>query len=247
MVAVSAGNHAQAVAFAARTLGFDTLILMPESTPGNYLEQTASYGARIELVPSFAAGVEKAAYYESEGRVLVHPFDDPFVVAGQGTIGLEIYEDVPQVTDVIVSIGGGGLAAGVAVALRSLKQDVRIWGVETLGADSMAAAFDAGRVIELPRITSIAATLGAPSVAEINYRLAKEHLESVTVVSDREAIESAVHQLEYSKVLAEPAAACTLAAADRLKANFSPKSHVVLILCGGNISLADLLKFRSLD
>lgn len=138
IVAVSGGNHAKAVAYAAQTLGFKALILMPEVTPQNYISETKSYGAEVRLFPTMAEAFKQAKEYECAGRIYVHPFDDAAVVAGQGTIGLEILEDAPQVTDVIVSIGGGGLAGGVAAAIKSQKPNVKIWGVETKGAESMA-------------------------------------------------------------------------------------------------------------
>ncbi|HTK38063.1 MAG TPA: threonine/serine dehydratase [Pyrinomonadaceae bacterium] len=244
IVAVSAGNHAQAVAYAARALGQKALILMPDSTRQNYLDKTRAFGAEIKLFPTIAKAFAAAEGYQSEGRVYVHPFDDPFVIAGQGTIGLEILEDVPDVTDVVVSIGGGGLAGGIALAVKSLDPNVNIWGVETKGADSMAQALAAGTIVELPSITSIAKTLGAPSVGRLTFELAKKYFRSVTVVDDSEAITELFYLLDKIKVLAEPAASCTLAAAERLKENFDKTSKVVLVLCGGNIGLDDLCNLR---
>jgi threonine dehydratase len=242
IVAVSGGNHAKAVAFAAKTLDQKALILMPEVTPQNYINETKAYGAEVELFPTMVEAFKRAKEYESEGRVYIHPFDDEVVIAGQGTIGLEILEDVPQVTDVIVSIGGGGLAGGVAAAIKAIKPGVKIWGVETKGAESMAKALEAGHIVELEEITSIARTLGAPAVAPITFKLARKYLSSVTVVSDDEAIEELFYILEHAKVLTEPATSCTLAGANRLRANFTAESHVVLILCGGNIGLSDLFQ-----
>lgn len=244
VVAVSAGNHAQAVAYAAKVLCLKALILMPEDTPENYIAKTKAYGAEVELHPTISAAFDAAREYERAGSVFVHPFDDRDVVAGQGTVGLEIVEDVPQVTDIIVSIGGGGLAGGVAAAVKSIKPNVRIWGVETYGAHSMSLALEADRVVELTEITSIARTLGAPKVGELNFALAKEYLSGVTVVSDGEAIAEMICLLDKAKVLAEPASSCTLAAAERLRENFGADSHVVLILCGGNIGLNDLFELR---
>src|SRR5258708_31365226 len=138
IVAVSGGNHAQAVGYVARALGLRSLVLMPESTPRNYVDATRGYGAEIKFAASAAAAFSEVAEFERAGWVYIHPFDDALVMAGQGTLGLEILEDVPQVTDVIVSIGGGGFMAGVATAIKSLKPAARIWGVETEGADCMA-------------------------------------------------------------------------------------------------------------
>lgn len=236
VVAVSGGNHAQAVAYAARQLGLNAVLIMPESTPQNYVDATRGYGATLILSPTIAEAFQKAGEYKDKGRSFFHPFDDEVIVAGQGTVGLEIIEDAPQTTDVIVSIGGGGLAGGVATALKSVNPAVRVWGVETVGADAMSHALEAGRPVEVA-VTSIAKTLGAPYVTELTLGLAQEYFESVTIVTDREAVEALVFIAERLKVLTEPAASCTLAAADRLRDNFTRDSHVVLIFCGGNVSI----------
>lgn len=245
VVAVSAGNHAQAVAYAAKILGLKALILMPESTPQNYIEKTLGHGAEVKLFPTLADAFDAASSFEDEGYTYVHPFDDRDVIAGQGTIGLEVLEDVPEVTDVIVSIGGGGLSGGVACAIRSQKPEVNVWGVETNGAHSMSAALEAGKLVSLSEITSIARTLGAPRVGALNFELAKEYLSGVTVVEDNEAVNEMFCLLDKAKVLTEPATSCTLAAAEKLKDKFSPSSHVVLVLCGGNIGLDDLFSYRN--
>jgi threonine dehydratase len=240
VVAVSGGNHAQAVAYASSVLGVRSVVLMPQSTPQNYVDATREYGATVELLPTIAAAFEEIKRYQSEGMVFVHPFDDDLVMAGQGTLGLEILEDLPAATDVILSIGGGGLAGGISTAVKAKNPDVKIWGVETVGADAMSQAVAAGHPVQLPAITSIAKTLGAPSVSDETLLLAKQNLESVTVVTDAEAMDSLRFILERLKVLTEPAASCTLSAARRLQLNFGPDSNLVLILCGGNFSVADL-------
>src|SRR5262252_7597093 len=240
VVAVSGGNHAQAVGYAARVLGLKAIIMMPQKTPANYIEATKGYGAEIMVTPTVGEAFAEAARYRSQGWCEVHPFNDPLVMAGQGTLGLEIVEDLPDLTDVIVSIGGGGLMGGVATAVKSLKPGARIWGVETVGADCMSRAIAAGHVVEMPAITSIAKTLGAPSASEETLALARKYLERVTVVTDAEALSDLRLILERTKIITEPAASCTLAAARHLQSNFSKESHVALILCGGNIALADL-------
>jgi len=242
IVAVSGGNHAQAVAYAARTLGLKSIILMPESTPANYVDATRGYGAEIHFAANVGAAFAEVAEYERQGWAYIHPFDDPVVIAGQGTIGLEILEDVPQVTDIIVSVGGGGLIGGIATAVRSLKPSVRMWGVETEGADCMSKSLAAGHVVTLEAITSIARTLGAPAPSELTLAMAQSLLENVTVVSDAEALVALRFLLERLKVLTEPAASCTLAAAERLKDQFSKERHVVLVLCGGNMPFEDLAR-----
>ena len=243
VVAVSGGNHAQAVAYAGKLLGCRTVILMLHTTPRNYLDATRGYGSEVVQFDEISQAFAKVREYEHDGMLFVHPFDDPLVMAGQGTLGLEILEDVPQLTDVFVSIGGGGLMSGTAVAIRSQKH-VRFWGVETEGADAMARALDAGHPVEI-RPTSIAKTLGAPAVSETTLAIAKQYLASITVVSDKEAVQALALLLERTKVLTEPSASCTLAAAIRMKQHFRPEHHVALILCGGNLGVDDLCEYHA--
>jgi threonine dehydratase len=245
VVAMSGGNHAQAVAYAAKTLGLKALICMPKSTPKNYVDATRGYGAEIEFVDTAGEMTAAMEAYGRQGWAIVHPFDDPLVMAGQGTAGLEIMEDLPDTTDLIVSIGGGGLMGGLATALKSLKPNVRIWGVQTDGANAMAEALAAGHPVTIPAITSIARTLGAPVVSDETLRLAQLYLENVTVVTDAEAFAALRFLLARTKMLTEPAASCTLAAAERLRAHFGPDRHVVLFLCGGNLGVDDLCQFVS--
>lgn len=243
VVAVSGGNHAQGVAYAATTLGVRSLILMPANTPQNYLDAARGYGAEIELLPNIADAFAAVEAHTNNGLTFVHPFDDELVIAGQGTVGLEILEDCPQVTDVFASIGGGGLAAGVAIAVRSSSssgEKPRAFGVETEGADAMAQAIAAGHPVELPAITSVAKTLGAPAVTERTLKLVQDHLESVTVVSDEEALRELKYIADRLKVVCEPASSCNLAALERLRDKFTPDSHVVIVLCGGNFSIESL-------
>jgi threonine dehydratase len=243
VVAVSGGNHAQGVAFAARQLGITATIVMPASTPRNYLDATRGYGAEVRLVPDIRTAFAEAERLGREGRVLVHPFDDPLVAAGQGTVGLEILEDLPGVTRVYASIGGGGFIGGVAAALKAIKPEVTVIGVETHGADAMAQSLAAGRLVELPAITSVARTLGAPKVSEFTLNLARTLLREVIVVDDAAAVAALFYLLERTKQLTEPAASCCLAAALQQREQFAPADQVVLVLCGGNVSGEDLAGF----
>jgi threonine dehydratase len=245
VVAISGGNHAQAIAYASNVLDVDAVVLMPQTTPQNYLEATRNYGATVDLQPTIKDAFNKIKEYESQGRVFIHPFDDPLVMAGQGTLGIEIMEDLPETTDIIISIGGGGFEGGVSTAVKAIKPGVRIWGVETVGADTMSQALKAGHPVELGAITSIAKTLGAPSVSDRTLALAQKNLEEVIVVTDDEAVQQLKFILERLKVLTEPAASCTLAAALRLKDKFKKDNNLVLIFCGGNLSVEDLCKYIS--
>jgi threonine dehydratase len=203
---------------------------MPESTPRNYVEATRGYGAEVKFAASAAAAFAEVAAFEQEGWAYVHPFDDLLVMAGQGTVGLEILEDVPQVTDVVISIGGGGFAAGVATAIKSLKPGGRVWGVETEGP-IVSKSIAEGKIVTLDAITSIARTLGAPAPSETTFALAKELFESVTVVSDREAMDSLRFILERLKVMTEPQPPYS-----PRRTGFArnlPEQHVVLVFCGG--------------
>lgn len=243
-VAVSGGNFAQAVAYAGTMLGVTTTVCMPAYTPKNYVEATRGYGAQVELLPEMALAFSQAEEYGRQGRALLHPFEDRNQMIGCGTIALEIVEDIPDVTDVVISIGGGGLFGGITAAFQSLKPEVRVWGVETKGAEAMGAALKAGKVVPIVP-TSLARTLGAPYVAALALELMQRHPERYVVVTDQEAIEAQRFLLERAKVLTELAASCTLAAAEKIKDNFGPDRHVVLLLCGGNESLSNLVSYAT--
>jgi threonine dehydratase len=239
VVAFSGGNFAQGVAYAGNLLHVDSVICMPSYTPSNYVDATKSYGAKVKFAPDAQSSIAMAEGYKAEGYVYLHPYDNPNQMAGNGTIGLEILEDVPQVTDIFVSIGGGGLIAGISVAVKAIKPDVRIWGVETEGADTMGKALQAGQVVQFTP-TSLAKTLNAPNVAEDALRIAERYLAEHVVVSDLEAIADQKFLLERAKVLTELAASCTLAAARKMRQRFKENDHVVLLLCGGNESLENM-------
>ena len=245
VVAVSGGNFAQAVAYAGSVLGVRTRIIMPEYTPKNYVEATQSYGAKVELLPDIASAFETAEQYQLKGWNYFHPYDDREAKQGYGTIGLELLEDIPELTDVFISVGGGGLISGIAIAIKELKPSVSVWSVETEGADALGQALHAGEVVQI-QPTSLAKTLGAPNVAADALLVAQQHVKSHTVVSDKEAFEAQKLLLERVKVATELAASCTLAAARRHQAQFTNDNHVALILCGGNISLDDLIEYKRL-
>jgi threonine dehydratase len=245
VVALSGGNFAQGVAYAGNLLGVETVICMPDYTPANYITATKSYGASIKMVPDLDAAFVMVKEYQKRGYSFLHPFDSPYQMAGTGTISIEILEDLPEVTDIFISIGGGGLIAGNLVAMKSLKPDVRVWGVETEGSPTMKAALDAGKVVHITP-NSLAKTLGSPYIAEDALSLAQQYLEELILVSDQEAIEDQRFLLERTKVLTELAASCTLSAARRVKDRFSEDRHVVLLLCGGNESLENMIGYTKI-
>ena len=243
VVAVSGGNFAQGVAYAGQVLGVHTLICMPGYTPRNYIEATQAYGADVKLSPTYLEAQALAQSYQRQWLTFLHPYDNPNQMAGNGTIGLELLEDLPGLTDVIISIGGGGLIAGIIIAIKAIKPEVRIWGVETEGSDTMGQALKAGKVVQITP-TSLAKTLGAPVIAQDALLLAQKYLERHILVSDKDAFEAGLFLMERAKVITELAASCTLAPADRLNGGFSKRDQVVLLLCGGNASLDNLMDYH---
>ncbi|HEX6886388.1 MAG TPA: threonine ammonia-lyase [Planctomycetota bacterium] len=244
LVAASAGNHAQGVALAARLLGTSAVIVMPEATALNKIRRTQGYGA--EVVLHGASWDEAQARAEelarAQGATLIHPFDDPLVIEGQGTVGLEILEDLPEVRTVVVPIGGGGLAAGIALAVKAVRPAVRLVGVQAEGAAPMAASFARGtRVVEAqPRTIADGIRVGAPGVH--TFELVKQHYDEVVTVSDAEITDAVVQTLEKSKVVAETAAVVGMAALAAGKLAVRADEQVCAVVSGGNIDLNQLAR-----
>lgn len=245
VVAVSGGNFARAVAYASQVLGVDAIVCMPENAPQGSIAATRNYGAQVELVADVTVAFARADELVAQGRTSLHPFDSPNQHAGNGIVAVEIMEDCPDITDILISIGGGGLIAGMIVALKALKPSIRIWGVETSGAQTMKTALDAGHIVNI-KPTSLSKTLSAPFVGEDALQLCRDHLEDLLIVSDQDAIIAQQTIIENDKITPELAASCTLAAADKIKDKFTPDRHVVLLMCGGNDSVADLVKYSTL-
>ncbi|MGW7720589.1 pyridoxal-phosphate dependent enzyme, partial [Streptomyces chartreusis] len=178
------------------------------------------------------------------GLTLVHPFDDPLVIAGQGTVGLELDADAGELTDVIVSVGGGGLIAGIAAALRARRPDVRIWGVETEGAEAMSQALAAGGPVPV-ELASIVSTLSAPTVSQLTYDHVSAQVDEVLVVPDREAVRGVLDLAEHTKVWTEPAAGCLLPAARRVLERVGGGARLGLVVYGGNATTSDVLRWAT--
>lgn len=245
VVTVSGGNHAIAVALVAQALGTRARVLMPEATPPLNIELTRQAGGEVELCADSVAAFAKADDYASRGMVHVHSYDDPAIIAGHGTLGLELASDAGGRLDhVFISIGGGGFAAGVGAALKGLDPAVRLHGVETEGATTMTQALEAGKPVPI-RPTSIARTLGAPFATERTLAAARQFLEEIVTVPDAEAVRELVWVLQNGRVLLEPAAACVVAAALARKDSFQPGERVCLVLCGSNVALEDIARWRS--
>ena len=244
-VAISGGNFAQGAAYASSVLGMDIIVCMAEDTPKNYVDATRGYSATIDFSRDIQAAFNRYNELAEQGRIALHPFDNHYQMSGAGTVALEIFEDLPEITDLVISIGGGGLISGNTVAIKGLKPEVRVWGVETERAATMKSAMDAGKVVNITP-TSMSKTLGAPLVAQDALTIAQEHLEELLIVSDKQAIDAQQLILERTKVLPELAASCTLAAAEKIKDRFGPDDHLVLLMCGGNESVASLVKYAKM-
>ena len=245
VVAVSGGNFARAVGYCSGVLGVDAIVCMPENAPQGSIDATRDYGAEVELLPDAVAAFARADEWVTQGRTSLHPFDNPAQMAGNGTVGLEILEDCPQMTDIIVSIGGGGLIAGIICAIKAVKSAVRIWGVEPEKAPTMERALAAGKIVNITP-TSLSKTLGGPFVGQTGLELCQTHLDDVIIVSDLDMITAQQVMLEGEKVFAELAAASTLAAAETIKDRLSDEDHLVLLICGGNDSVADVAAFAQM-
>ncbi|WP_142148868.1 threonine/serine dehydratase [Streptomyces sp. SLBN-31] len=240
VVAVSGGNHGIALAVMAAALDVKATVVMPRSAPARAVEIARESGASLRLTDDMAGAFALMTRLQEEGLTLVHPFDDPVVIAGQGTVGLEFAADAGELTDVLVSIGGGGLISGVAAALRRRRPDVRIWGVETEGAEAMSRALGAGGPVPVA-LSSLVSTLSAPSVSQLTYEHVSALVDDVLVVPDREAVRGTLDLADHAKVWAEPAAGCLLPAARRVLERVGEEARLGLVVCGGNATTGDVM------
>ncbi|MFC5854255.1 threonine/serine dehydratase [Streptomyces chlorus] len=244
VVAVSGGNHGIAVAVMAAALDVKSTVVMPRSAPARSVEVAETAGASVRLADDMEGAFALTTRLQQEGLTLVHPFDDPVVIAGQGTVGLEFAEDAGDLTDVLVSIGGGGLVSGVAAALRARRPGIRIWGVETEGAQAMSEALLAGGPVPVG-LSSIVSTLSAPAVSQLTYEHVSELVTEVLVVSDREAVRGSLDLADHAKVWTEPAAGCLLPAARQVLERVGEGAGIGLVVCGGNAATGDMIAWAS--
>lgn len=244
VVAVSGGNHGIAVAVMASALDVKATVVMPRSAPARAVEVAETAGASVRLADDMDGAFALMTRLQQEGLTLLHPFDDPVVIAGQGTVGLEFADDAGDLTDVLVSIGGGGLIAGVAAALRARRPGVRIWGVETEGAQAMSAALAAGGPVPVA-LSSIVSTLSAPAVSQLTYEHVSALVTEVLVVPDREAVQGSLDLADHAKLWTEPAAGCLLPAARRVLERVGEGARIGLVVCGGNATTGDMTAWAS--
>ena len=241
VIACSAGNHAQGVAFAARDMGIPATICIPAGAPLSKIEATRSYGANVVLVPGVYddAHAEAVRLRDEQGLTFIHPFDDERVMAGQGTIGLEIAEQLPDVDAVLVPIGGGGLIAGVASALRQLKPACRIIGVQAAGAASMADSLRAGHILTLPEVHTVADGIQVKTPGEKTFAICREAVDEVVTVGEAEIASAILTVLERQKLMVEGAGAVGVAAAMYGELDLRGKT-VCALLSGGNLDVTML-------
>ncbi len=241
VIACSAGNHAQGVALGATHNGIKSLICLPAGAPISKIEATKGYGAEVCLVP----GVYDDAYaraielQKEHGYSFVHPFDDPKVIAGQGTIGLEILEQMPDVEAVVVPIGGGGLISGVAYAVKTLRPDVKVYGVQSSGAPSMAASLKEGKLCHLNDVSTIADGIAVKEPGVNTFDMCSRYVDEVVTVSDDEIAAAILALIEQQKLIAEGAGAVAVAAVMFDKLPVEGKKTVCLV-SGGNIDVNTL-------
>lgn len=238
VIACSAGNHAQGVALGASRNGIKSIICLPAGAPISKVEATKGYGAEVCLVPgvyddAYAKAVELK---EEKGYTFVHPFDDEKVIAGQGTIGLEIIEDFPEVEAVIVPIGGGGLIAGVAFAIKSLRPDVKVYGVQAEGAPSMYNSIKEGKRVHLDSVKTIADGIAVKEPGENTFNLISQYVDEIVTVSEDEIAAAILTLMEQKKLVSEGAGAVSVAAAMFNKVPIKGK-NVVCVVSGGNIDV----------
>jgi threonine dehydratase len=242
VVAASAGNHAQGVALAARSLGATSTVFMPTGAPLPKVEATRSYGAAVRLEGSTVDESLAAAqrFAAETGAVFIHPFDHPDIVAGQGTVGLEIVEQCPDVRTVVVCTGGGGLVSGIAAAVKGLRPDVRVVGVQAGAAAAFPASLAAGYPVALPGMSTIADGIAVGRPGDVTFRHVAALVDDIVTVSEEDLSRALLFLLERAKLVVEPAGAAAVAAV--LAGTVRLEPPVVAVLSGGNIDPLLLLR-----
>jgi threonine dehydratase len=238
VIAASAGNHAQGVAYAASNKNIPCTIVMPQNASPAKIAATKSYGAKVVLSGSDYDECSIAAQEmaKEEGRAIIHAFDDPQVISGQGTIGLELLEDLPDLDQIYIPIGGGGLAAGVAIAIKSKKPSVKIIGVESKAFPAMKQSLEKGSLQNIKSGYTIADGISVKSPGKLTYEIASKYIDDVTVVDDSSIVKTMFLLMERGKIVIEPAGAASLA---YLLSNGHPNKNknVVSLLSGGNVDM----------
>jgi len=240
IITISAGNHGQGLAYAARTAGVRCTVVVPDTATRSKVDAMRGYGAEVIEVP-WPELVDRAHAVEAErGLHFVHPFADPHLVAGYGTLALEVLEAVPDLDAIVVPTGGGGLLCGVGLTVKTLRPQVKVIGVEPEGAPGVWRSLREGRAVRLDSVNTIADGLAPPFADELNLRIIRRHVDQVMLVSDEEIKAALRHVLTRTKLVAEPSAAASVAALLSGRTQVQPGQTVVCILSGGNVDLARL-------
>lgn len=246
IVTASGGNHGLGVALACTTLDIPCTIFLPVGTQSDKVEKIRQLGATVTLHGEAWDEANKLALdtAEKEGRTYVHPFDNRNVMAGQGTIVTELAGQLDKVDMIVASIGGGGLISGIISGTQHFLPDARVAGVETDGANCMSESLKAGKIVELPAITSICETLGARKTEQTHFEIVSKYAAGIAVVSDDQAIASLLELLSEEKLLVEPATSCSLAALTEGKISYEKGETIVVVMCGGNVALEDVCRWK---
>jgi len=246
VICSSAGNHAQGVALAAQIHGIHAVVAMAKNATPSKIEATKAYGAEVVLHGTIwdEANDRAKELVRERGYTYIHPFDDEQLIHGQGTVGLEIFQDWPDVDIVVVPIGGGGLISGITLALKRLKPRVRIIGVESSGAPGMKRSVDDGHLVTLDRVDCIIDGLRVKRVGETTFDIVREHVDEIVTVPDEQIFEAVVWTMHHAKLVPEGAAAAPVAALLQGLVNARPSSKVVCVLSGGNVNLEQLKGLR---
>ncbi len=241
VIACSAGNHAQGVALSAQRNGIKAVICLPDGAPISKVEATKSYGAEVCLVEGVYDDAYKKALQlrDEKGYTFIHPFDDEDVIAGQGTIALEIMEQLADVEAVIVPVGGGGLISGIAYTIKMLKPQIKVYGVQAQGAPSMFNSVKTGSIEELAGVSTIADGIAVKKPGDLTYEICKQYVDQIVTVSDDEISAAILALMEQQKLVTEGAGAVSVAAAMFGKVDIKGKK-VVCLLSGGNIDVTIL-------
>ena len=236
VTAVSAGNHAIAVAYAAKSMNTSAKVVMPKTANPFRVEKCKSHGASVELVENVHVAFERVKEIEQEeNRFFIHPFEGEQTALGTATVGYELHRQVADLDAVIVPIGGGGLCAGIAAAVKQLNPDSKIYGVEPTGADSMTKSLEAGEAVEIDTVDTIADSLGAPHAAPYSFDLCNRFVDKVVTITDLQMAQTMKLMFEELKLAVEPAGASALAAAIGPLANKIDGKKAGIIVCGSNI------------
>ena len=241
VIACSAGNHAQSIAWSATKLGIKSIICMPAGAPISKIEATKAYGAEVVLVPGVYddAAREAERLTKEHGYTFAHPFNDPLVIAGQGTIGLEILEQLPDVAQVVVPIGGGGLISGIAYAIKHLKPACRVIGVQAEGAPSMELSMEKGKPVELASVATIADGIAVKKPGDLTFELCREYVDEIVTVREDEIASAILALMEEQKTVAEGAGATPVAACMFRKVD-TTAGKTVCVVSGGNVDVTTL-------